>query len=239
MKSPSGSPGPTGLENPTTSPDALMSMGVFQVGSCTVVSAHPTTWSRLLTPVAKPWLPPSVGSACITPFSHTNPRQIWPVTLGKNAVQLHSSPSGSRSAVSAMPTTVPWSLSPGQTTLLLHAGQFGPPSVPRSRIDPSRHRAACRVLSPGKLEKPATQPRLLIAVPRLVTPPSDAENLVIAYCAFGVDWASASSGWVTCVSSPQPAKPAIRIVHEMRRIAPSWVVKALGRRLAVPEPTFS
>src|SRR5713101_6730952 len=154
--------------------------GELQVGSCTGVSAHPTTWPRLLTPVAKPWLPPSVGSGVITPSSDTKPRQIRPVTEGKNAVQLHSSPSGSMSAVSAMPTTVPWSFNPGHTTLL-----FGPPSVPRSRIDPPRHRAAWRVWFPGRLEKPATRPRLLMAVPRFTVPPSDDENAVISYCGLG------------------------------------------------------
>src|SRR5437773_2038364 len=41
------SPGPTGLENPTTSPDALMSMGVFQVA------------------------PPRLGMAVTVPFSQS------------------------------------------------------------------------------------------------------------------------------------------------------------------------
>src|SRR5262249_8807151 len=115
-----------------------------------------------------PLLPPSVGSGFITPCSHTKPRHVWPVELGKNAAQLHLSPSGSISEVSAMPTTVRrlWF---GQATELL-----GPPSVPRSNFCPCRQSTACRVWSPGKLEKPLTQPRSLTLLAPLVIPPREA-----------------------------------------------------------------
>src|SRR4030095_11804898 len=103
----------------------------------------------------------------MSPSAHANPRQTWPVTVGKNAEPLHSSPNGSRAAVSAIPTTTPELLSPDHTTLL-----FGPPSVPRSVIAPSRHSAAWRTVLLGRLEKPATPPRLLMASPRLAVPPS-------------------------------------------------------------------
>src|SRR6266536_1238718 len=106
--------------------------GALQVGSCTGVSAQPTTWPRLLTLVAKPCSPPSVGSAVITPFSQKNPRQILPVTLGRNAVQLHSSCSVSSSAVSAKPAISTEFERPGHCTTLL-----GPPRVPRVSSTPS------------------------------------------------------------------------------------------------------
>ena len=97
-----------------------------QVGSCTAVSAHPTIWPRLLMPVPKLWLPPSVGSSRRTPFCHTKPLQMRSVVSGGKppASQLQSSCSGSDSPVWEMPTTVPASFSPGQGTVLL-----GPPSV--------------------------------------------------------------------------------------------------------------
>ena len=41
--------------------------------SLVAVSANPTTWPRLLSPVASLLLPPSVGSAVITPFCQRKP----------------------------------------------------------------------------------------------------------------------------------------------------------------------
>src|SRR5215468_6666667 len=139
----------------------------MQVGSRKSVSAHPTTWPRLLAPAAYPLLPPSVGSGRITPRSQTKPRHVWPVELGKNAEQLQLSPKGSRSEVSAMPTTVRrlWF---GQDTEL-----FGPPSVPRSNVCPCRQSTACCVRSSGKLEEPLTQPRLLMLLAPPIVPPRE------------------------------------------------------------------
>src|SRR5215216_1883842 len=143
----------------------------------------------------------------MTPSSQINPRQTWPVTLGKNAEQLQSSLRGSMAGVSAMPTIIPRLFSPGHCTLLL-----GPPSVPRSSIDPLRQRVACRVPSPGRLEKPATQSRLLMPLPRLTVPPSVEESLTTSYRVREVSLKDAWLGWVTSVSLPQPhtARPAIR-----------------------------
>ena len=66
---------------PQTTARNCRTCGGTQVGSCTVFSAQPTTCPRLLAPVAKPLLPPSVGSARITPSSQTNPRQVKPVAV--------------------------------------------------------------------------------------------------------------------------------------------------------------
>src|SRR5215207_7049635 len=128
-----------------------------------------------------------------------NPRQTCPVTLGKNAEQLQSSPRGSIAAVSVMPTIIPRLLRPGHCTLLL-----GPPSVPRSSIDPSRHRVACRVPSPGRLENPTTQSRLLMPLPRLTVPPRVEESLTTSYRVRDVSLRDVWLGWVTSTSLPQP-----------------------------------
>src|SRR6266436_7735503 len=75
-----------------------------------------------------------------------------------------------------MPATIPESLFTDQVTLL-----FGPPSVPRSVSALSRQSAACRFWFPAKLEKPASQPRLLILLARLFVPPSEGRS-VMEYC---------------------------------------------------------
>src|SRR5690606_25398489 len=112
--------------------------GRLQVGSASAVSAQPTTCPLLLAPATKPCVPPCVGSAAILPSCHTKPRQTCPVAAGKKNEQLHNSPLGSFSAVSATPTTIPRLLFTGHSTAL-----FGPPSVPRSVGLPSRHTVAC------------------------------------------------------------------------------------------------
>src|SRR6266478_1088994 len=142
--------------------------GGTQVGSCIVVSVQPTTWRWLLEPVANPLLPPSVGSARIDLPSHTTPRQVLPVREGRNALQLQRSPKGSGSFVSAIPEIRPRSFFTGQMTPLL-----GPPSVPRSILEPRSHRVACWVVSPGRFEVPDAQPRSLRLLPELTVPPSD------------------------------------------------------------------
>src|ERR1700681_2601062 len=107
--------------------------GGTQVGSCRAFSAQPTTWPRLLAPVAKPLLPPSVGNALITPQVQTNPTQVGPVAVapGQKAEQLQFSPRGSGVAVCEIPAMMPMLFFTGQATLLL-----GPPSVPRSNCEP-------------------------------------------------------------------------------------------------------
>ena len=120
-------------------------------------------------PVAKPCVPPSVGSRVIAPSSHLNPRHRLPVRVagGKKNPQLHVSFSGSGSSVWAIPETIPRMFFTGHSTALL-----GPPSVPRSVSAPLRHRVACRLWLPDRLERPATQPRSLMLKPTLEVPPS-------------------------------------------------------------------
>src|SRR6266487_397575 len=67
-----------------------------------------------------------------------------------------------------MPTITPPLLSPGHWTSLCWP-LCDPPSVPRSTIDPSRHKAAC-LMPPGRPEYPATQPRSLMPPPWLAPP---------------------------------------------------------------------
>src|SRR5262245_25118507 len=100
----------------------------------------------------------------------TNPRHVLPVAVdgGKNAEQLHASPSGSGTSVWEMPAIVPMVFFRGHAMLLL-----GPPRVPRSNLRPSSHAVAWRVLLPGRLEYPATSPMSLMLLPRLLVPPSD------------------------------------------------------------------
>ena len=127
-------------------------------------------WPRLFVPVAKPCVPPSVGSGVITPFCHRKPRQRLPrpVALGKKKPQLHFSLYGSGSFVCAIPLTIPRMFFTGQSTAL-----FAPPSVSRSVSAPFRHSVACRIWLPGRLERPATQPRSLTLNPTLDVPPSE------------------------------------------------------------------
>jgi hypothetical protein len=65
------------------------------------------------------------------------------------------------------------------------------------------------------LEKPVTQPWLLMASPRLTVPPSDDESLTTSYCGVGFSWASAPIGSVIGASVPQPHMAAIRMAREV------------------------
>src|SRR6266540_1941036 len=88
VAAPEGSPGSGGSSwirfpsDSQTTARNCRTWGGTQVGSCTVFSAQPTTCPWLLAPVAKPLLPPKVGSALITPDRHTNPRHVGPVAVG-------------------------------------------------------------------------------------------------------------------------------------------------------------
>src|SRR6266404_2616158 len=174
VAAPTESPGTEGSASiwsrsgPQTTGRNCRTCGGTQLGSRIVVSVHPTTWRRLLEPVANPLLPPSVGSARIVLPSHTTPRQVLPVREGKNALQLHLSPRGSTSFVSAIPESRPRSFFTGQMMPLL-----GPPSVPRSKLEPRSQRVACWVASPGRFDVPDAQPRSFRLLPELTVPPSD------------------------------------------------------------------
>src|SRR5215472_14111176 len=139
-----------------------------QVGSGVAISACPATWPRLLTPAAKPLLPPNVGSGVITPFCQRNGRHIrWVPKKQK------SSPNGSGVKVSAPPPTL--SLSLGRKDALL----FGPPSVPRSVITPFCQRKACVAVSPGRVELPVTEPLLLMPPAKLNVPPNVPRSVTV------------------------------------------------------------
>ena len=157
------------LPGPQTTARNWKTCGDSQVVSCTVFSAQPVVWPRLFVPVAKPCVPPSVGSGVMTPFCHRKPKQRLPrpVALGKKNPQLHFSLYGSGSFDCAIPLTIPRTFFTGQSTAL-----FGPPSVSRSVSTPFRHRVACLDWLPSRLERPATQPRSLMLNPTLEVPPS-------------------------------------------------------------------
>src|ERR1017187_422193 len=71
-------------------------------------SAIPTVWPALLIWLAAPLLPPSVGSGLMTPFCHTNARQVVPEDARPSAAKPQkSSPSGSGLPVWASPTACP------------------------------------------------------------------------------------------------------------------------------------
>src|SRR5579863_2653502 len=70
--------------------------GLMQLASCTLVSAQPTVCARLLVPVAKPLVPPSVGSGRMpVNGSHTKPRQTLKLGLLRKKPQLQPSLLGS------------------------------------------------------------------------------------------------------------------------------------------------
>src|ERR1700722_1125659 len=95
-----------------------------QVESTTPFSAYPATCPKLLTALACPLFPPSVGRACITPFFQKKGRHIACVPKPQR-----SSPFGSVADVSDIPTDSSRSLIPFQLIEL-----FFPPSVPSSRL---------------------------------------------------------------------------------------------------------
>src|SRR5229473_206662 len=98
------------------------------VGSVLAVSENPTTSPRLLMALACPLLPPTVGRALIWPARQRNGTHTRCVPKPQM-----SSPFGSRSAVSDIPTASPPSLIPPQLIQLLPSGF---PSVPRSMLTP-------------------------------------------------------------------------------------------------------
>ena len=120
--------------------------------------------------MAKPCVPPSVGSGVITPSFQRKPTQRKPVRVaaGKKKPQLQVSIFGSASAVCEMPVSTPRVFFTGQSTAL-----FGPPSVPRSVSVPLSHSVAWMLWLLLTRERPATHPRLLMLVPRLEVPPSE------------------------------------------------------------------
>src|ERR1700723_3086885 len=95
--------------------------------SRTAVSEMPTICPRLLIALACPLFPPSVGRALMWKTCQRNGRHVRCVPKPQM-----SSPFGSRTAVSESPTTCPKSLISPQFIQL-----FGPPSVPRSSLNPS------------------------------------------------------------------------------------------------------
>src|ERR1035438_8117539 len=90
-------------------------------------SAYPTICPLLLTALACPLFPPTVGRALMRPFCQRNARQVRCVPKPQT-----SSPFGSGTDVSAKPAASPRSLIP-----LYWVQLFFPPSVPRSILSPS------------------------------------------------------------------------------------------------------
>src|ERR1039457_3091944 len=145
---PSGSPGSVGSSRgfpffQTTGlnwsfcglPDGHVESGVS-------FSAVPAAAPQMLILKAQPLLPPRVGSACMTPFCHTNGTQVRPEDERPSAAKPQkSSPFGSGVVVWASPTACPHAFTP-------NAWLFGPwsPGLPRSIILPLYQSAACNVL---------------------------------------------------------------------------------------------
>src|SRR6202047_1584804 len=97
--------------------------------STTDVSAYPAICPRLLMALACPLFPPTVGRALMWPFRQRNGTHVSFVPKPQT-----SSPSGSGTAVSDIPTASPRSLIPPQLIQLLPSGF---PSVPKSMLSPS------------------------------------------------------------------------------------------------------
>src|ERR1700751_4551062 len=119
----------------------------------------PTTWPRLLIPLAATLLPPSVGSGAIKPSCQRNGRHIRWVPKPQK-----SSADGSGVEVSAAPVISPLSL---RKVAVL----FGPPSVPRLLVMPLLQRKAWPSVSPGRVAKPTTEPPLFTALAAPNVPP--------------------------------------------------------------------
>src|SRR6516162_542988 len=135
----------------------------MHVSSRVAVSANPRTRPVLVIVETSPLFPPSVGTSIRLPLRQTNERQIRWVPKPHQ-----SSPRGSGVVVSAPPTvTSPTSFMP--PTLA-----FGPPSVPRSCIFPSRQRNGWKLLSPATFDVPSTQPMLFrVTTKQQFVPPSE------------------------------------------------------------------
>src|SRR5580658_4636391 len=102
----------------------LLVVSGAQVESTTPFSAYPTTCPLLLMPLACPLFPPTSGRPFMTPFFQRNGRQVRCVPKPQT-----SSPFGSGTDVSDIPTASPGSLIPFQLIEL-----FFPPSVPSARL---------------------------------------------------------------------------------------------------------
>src|SRR5580658_4144504 len=94
------------------------------VESTTPFSAYPTTCPLLLMALACPLFPPTGGRPIMTPFFQRNGRHVRCVPKPQT-----SSPFGSGTDVSDIPTASPGSLIPFQLIEL-----FFPPSVPSARL---------------------------------------------------------------------------------------------------------
>src|SRR2546428_437658 len=116
-----------------------------------------------------------------------------------------------------MPTITPPLLSPGHWTSLCRP-VCDPPSVPRSTIDPLRHKAACR-MPPGRPEYPATQPRSLMPPPWLAPP--NVGSVATVYRAFAVSRASGPTDIGVRDSVPQPHNAAISSAYARDRMGSS------------------
>src|SRR5580698_4870477 len=102
----------------------LLVMPAGQVESTAPFSAYPATCPKLLTALACPLFPPTVGRAYMWPFFQKNGRHVRCVPKPQR-----SSPFGSGTDVSDIPTASPGSLIPFQLIEL-----FFPPSVPSGRL---------------------------------------------------------------------------------------------------------
>src|SRR5215469_2271855 len=87
----------------------LLMMPGGQVESTIPFSAYPTTCALLLMALACPLFPPTVGRACITPLCQRKGRHVRCVPKPQR-----SSPFGSGTDVSDIPTASPGSLIPFQ-----------------------------------------------------------------------------------------------------------------------------
>src|SRR5262249_10492529 len=128
--------------------------------SVILVCANPAICPRLLISLADPLFPPSVGRALMWPSRQRNGRHVSFVPKPQK-----SSPSGSGTDVSDIPTASPRSLMRPQFIQL-----FGPPSVPRSILS-SPMLIAARPFTgndPEKLVKGSRIPFMVNVQPRLL-----------------------------------------------------------------------
>src|ERR1700733_123400 len=112
------------LDHDTGSSIRLLVMPGGHVESTTPFFTHPATCPPLLMALACPLFPPTGGRALMTPFCQRNGRHVRCVPKPQT-----SSPFGSGTDVSDIPTASPGSLIPFQLIEL-----FFPPSVPSARL---------------------------------------------------------------------------------------------------------